>query len=56
MHKARRLQAWGRLARDLDRGKLASMTRTIALKDVFQAAQDVLAGNVRGRLVVDVNA
>ena len=56
MHKARRLQAWGRLARDLDRGKLASMTRTIALKDVFQAAQDILAGNVRGRLVVDVNA
>jgi acrylyl-CoA reductase (NADPH) len=56
MHKARRLQAWGRLARDLDRGKLAAMSRTTVLKDVFQAAQDILAGNVRGRLVVDVNA
>lgn len=56
MHKARRLEAWGRLAKDLDRGKLAAMTRTIGLKDVFQAGQDILGGNVRGRLVVDVNA
>ncbi len=56
MHKARRLKAWRRLAEDLDRGKLALMARTIALKDVFQAAEDILAGNIRGRLVVDVNA
>lgn len=50
----KRVQAWARLARDLDRKKLAAMTQTIALKDVFHAAADILAGQVRGRLVVDL--
>jgi acrylyl-CoA reductase (NADPH) len=54
MPKPRRLQAWERLARDLDREKLAAMTHTIGLADVFQAAEDILAGRVRGRLVVDL--
>jgi acrylyl-CoA reductase (NADPH) len=54
MHRARRVEAWNRLARDLDREKLAAMTRTIALAEVFQAAEDILAGRVRGRLVVDL--
>jgi acrylyl-CoA reductase (NADPH) len=54
MPKPRRLQAWSRLAADLDREKLAAMTRTIGLADVFQAAEDILAGRVRGRLVVDL--
>jgi acrylyl-CoA reductase (NADPH) len=55
MNKARRLQAWERLARDLDREKLASMSRSIGLADVFEAANDILAGKVRGRLVVDLS-
>jgi len=54
MPKPRRLQAWARLARDLDRDKLAAITRTIGLADVFQAAEDILAGRVRGRLIVDL--
>jgi len=53
--RERRLQAWQRLVRDLDREKLRLMTRTIALADVFAAAEDILAGRVRGRLVVDVS-
>ena len=53
--RERRLQAWQRLARDLDREKLRLMTRTIALADVFAAGEDILAGRVRGRLVVDVS-
>jgi acrylyl-CoA reductase (NADPH) len=53
---ARRQQAWTRLATDLDRGKLASMTRTIGLAEASQAAVDILAGKIRGRVVVDVNA
>jgi acrylyl-CoA reductase (NADPH) len=56
MPKPRRLVAWQRLARDLDKDKLAQMTKTIALKDVFQAGQDILAGRVRGRLVVDLHS
>lgn len=53
---ARRRVAWQRLAAELDRGLLARMTRTIGLADAIAAADDVLAGRVRGRLVVNVNA
>ena len=56
MPMKRRLQAWERLARDLDPKVLASMTRMISLKDVPQAAEDILAGRVRGRLVVEMGA
>jgi acrylyl-CoA reductase (NADPH) len=52
---ARRQQAWTHLAAELDRAKLAAMTRTIGLADAPQAAVDILAGQVRGRLVVDVD-
>lgn len=50
----RRRQAWERLARDLDLKRLESMTKTIPLSGVRQAAADILAGKVRGRLVVEV--
>ena len=49
----RRVQAWARLATDLDRNKLAAMTHHIRLADVPKAAEEILAGKVRGRLVVD---
>jgi acrylyl-CoA reductase (NADPH) len=52
--KARRLEAWGRLARDLDHCKLAAMTRTIKLDEVIPAGADILAGKVRGRTVVEI--
>ena len=51
---ARRLQAWERLARDLDVKKLQSMTRTIKLAEVRGAAEDILAGKIRGRLIVEI--
>jgi acrylyl-CoA reductase (NADPH) len=54
MRMPRRRLAWERLARDLDVTRLASMTRTIALADVRQAGEDILAGKVRGRLVVEI--
>jgi acrylyl-CoA reductase (NADPH) len=50
-----RLEAWQRLARDLDIGKLDAITAGIGLTQVIARAPDVLAGRVRGRLVVDVN-
>jgi acrylyl-CoA reductase (NADPH) len=53
---ARRHEAWQRLARDLDLAKLALITTTITLADVIATAPKVLAGQVRGRLVVDVGA
>ncbi|HWD25698.1 MAG TPA: MDR family oxidoreductase [Rhizomicrobium sp.] len=54
MPKPRRIQAWSRLAKDLDPAKLAAMTKTIPLSGVRQAADDILAGKVRGRLVVEL--
>ncbi|MBA1377225.1 acrylyl-CoA reductase (NADPH) [Pseudomonas brassicacearum] len=54
--QAARLQAWSRLARDLDVNKLARTTQVIGLAEVPAVAARVLQGQVRGRTVVDVNA
>ena len=51
---ARRAQAWNRLADDLDPAKLDAMTATIGLAEVPEAAAAILAGSIRGRVVVDV--
>jgi acrylyl-CoA reductase (NADPH) len=53
--KARRVAAWQALASELDTAKLDAITREIALADALAAAPELLAGKVRGRLVVDVN-
>ena len=50
----RRLEAWRRLARDLDRKKLAGMTQTVPFERVLEAGADLLAGKVRGRVVVEI--
>ncbi len=52
---ALRRAAWERLAKDLDLTKLASITREIPLAEAPAAAQDILAGRIRGRVVVNVN-
>jgi acrylyl-CoA reductase (NADPH) len=54
--RAEREEAWARLAAELDRAKVASMATPIGLAQAIERAPDVLAGRVRGRLVVDVNA
>jgi acrylyl-CoA reductase (NADPH) len=53
---ARRKQAWDRLAADLDAGKLASMTEVVGLSEAIGVAGQILDGQIRGRVVVDVNA
>ena len=50
----RRREAWKRLENDLDRLKLAAMTREIRLSGVAEAAGSILAGQVRGRVVVKI--
>jgi acrylyl-CoA reductase (NADPH) len=54
--RVRRERAWQLLAEQLAPAKLKAMTREIALGEVFTAAQDILAGRIRGRLVVNVNS
>src|SRR5258706_1765439 len=51
----RRRMAWELLARELDPAKLESMVEEIGLAQSLERAPDVLAGKIRGRLVVDVN-
>jgi acrylyl-CoA reductase (NADPH) len=53
---ARREAAWAQLANDLDRSRLAAITQEINLADAIGAASDILAGRIRGRVVVNVNA
>lgn len=50
-----RERAWQRLATDVDLHQLETMTRVVTLKEVLSLGPDILAGNVRGRLVVNVN-
>lgn len=50
-----RLVAWERLGRDLDVAKLESLTSEIGLSEAVAKASELLAGQVRGRVVVDVN-
>lgn len=50
----RRKEAWKRLETDLDRQKLATMTREIGISDVFGAASEIVSGTVRGRIVVKI--
>ena len=51
-----RVEAWGRLAGDLDLGKLEAMTSTATLEDLPRLGAEILDGKVRGRVVIDVNA
>ncbi len=52
--KARRMLAWERLARDLDMAKLHALTSTVKLDDVPRVAEEIVAGKVRGRVVVEL--
>ena len=51
-----RIRIWARVVDDLPLDKLDGLTEAISLSDVQNAANDILKGQVRGRLVVDLNA
>jgi acrylyl-CoA reductase (NADPH) len=53
--KADRIEAWGRLATDLDTQHIDAIMTEIGLSDVIATADAQMAGQVRGRMVVDVN-
>jgi acrylyl-CoA reductase (NADPH) len=54
--KNSRDEAWDLLDKHLDEGLLEEMTTTVPLDQAAKVAEQVLAGAVRGRTVVDVNA
>jgi acrylyl-CoA reductase (NADPH) len=53
--QAVRRAAWDRLAIDLDLARLEAITHEIGLGEALQAGADILAGRIRGRVVVNVN-
>ena len=53
--RALREAAWARLARDLDVARLEAMTQEVSLQEAIALGAQILAGQVRGRVVVDVN-
>ncbi|WPN27547.1 MDR family oxidoreductase [Pseudomonas sp. P5_109] len=53
--KAKRVQAWNRLTTDLDFNLLPLISHEIGLSEAIDAAPRLLAGQLRGRVVVDVN-
>ena len=52
--REKRIEAWQRLAQQLDLGKLHAMTSIIKLADVIEVGPKILAGGVRGRIVVEI--
>ncbi len=52
--QAKRRAAWTRLAAELDLDTLAAMTTRVSLQDVGGLGEDILAGRIRGRTVVEI--
>lgn len=52
---AERREAWERMARDLPEGLLDRMTEVIRLDQVIAYSESITSGQVRGRVVIDVN-
>lgn len=50
-----RIEAWRRIASELDHTKLAALSTTIGFDGIIQAAHDIVEGKVRGRIVVDMD-
>lgn len=53
--RERRLTAWARLSRDLEASTLDTITQEVSLEEAITAANQLMDGTVRGRIVVDVN-
>ena len=51
----RRKNAWGRLVRDLPAGALGEIGQTVSLEELPEMAERIIAGKVRGRVIVDLN-
>jgi acrylyl-CoA reductase (NADPH) len=53
--KSPRMKAWDRLDRDLDRELIGRIGNEVSLAEAIQAGHDIVAGKIRGRVLVDVN-
>jgi acrylyl-CoA reductase (NADPH) len=51
----RRKEAWNRLVKDLPADALGKIGHTVSLEELPEMAEKIIAGQVRGRVIVDVN-
>lgn len=51
-----RLTAWSRLATDLPKDKINAISRVEPMSNLPELAEQIVAGNIRGRVIIDVNA
>jgi acrylyl-CoA reductase (NADPH) len=49
-----RLEAWRRIAADLDVAKLKALSTTVRFDGILDAARAIVEGKIRGRVVVDM--
>jgi acrylyl-CoA reductase (NADPH) len=54
--KERRVIAWDRLSSDLPQEKLEEIITVVNLAEIPKYADEILAGKIQGRIIVDVNA
>lgn len=54
--REKRIEAWRRITTDLDLAKLDAITTTIGFEDIIGAANDIVEGGIRGRVIVDMTA
>jgi len=52
--KARRIEAWSRISKDLDLAKLEAITTVIGFDQIIETAEAIVDGKVRGRVAVDM--
>jgi acrylyl-CoA reductase (NADPH) len=50
-----RRTAWAALAEEIDREKLAALSRVEPMSRIRELAEEITSGSVRGRIVIDVN-
>jgi len=51
----RRTRAWERLASDLPESAYSAISRTVGLEQVVEVSQEIMAGQVQGRVLIDPN-
>ena len=51
----RRVAAWDRIATTIDQDHLETLSSTVALSELPDLANKIVDGEIRGRIIVDVN-
>jgi acrylyl-CoA reductase (NADPH) len=51
----KRLIAWDRIAHTVDKKMISEITQSRPLSEAMSTAEEVIAGRIRGRVVIDID-